>query len=56
MLNCVMSALREKQLQLPAQSTLKKNRWNTKTISFQFRYGKKLVSKSNPQDVMATGV
>ena len=56
MLNYVMSALRKKQLQLPAQSTLKKNRWNTKNISFQFYYGKKLVSKSNLQDLIATGV
>ena len=43
MLNYIMSALRKKQLQLPTQSTLKKNHWNTKNISFQFHYGKKLV-------------
>ena len=37
------------------QSILKKNRWNTKNISFQFDYGKKLVSKSNLQDLIAAG-
>ena len=56
MLNYIMSALRKKQLQLPTQSTLKKNHWNTKNISFQFHYGKKLVSKSNLHDLIATGV
>ena len=56
MLNYIMSALRKKQLQLPTQSTLKKNHWNTKNISFQFHYGKKLVSKSNLQDLIVTAV
>ena len=56
MLNYIMSALRKKQLQLPTQSTLKKNHWNTKNIIFQFHYGKKIVSKSNLQDLIATGV
>ena len=54
-LNYIMSALRKKQLQLPRQSTLKKNRWNPKNISFQFHYDKKLVSKSNLQDLIAAG-
>ena len=49
-------AQRKKQLQLPTQSTLKKNHWNTKNISFQFHYGKKLVSKSNLQDLIVTAV
>ena len=56
MLNYIMSALQKKQLRLPTQSTLKKNHWNTKNIIFQFHYGKKLVSKSNLQDLIATGV
>ena len=56
MLNYIMSALRKKQLQFSTQSALKKNWWNTKSISFQFHYGKKLVSKSNLQDLIATGV
>ena len=56
MLNDIMSALRRKQLQLPTQSTLKKNCWNIKNISFHFHYGKKLVSKGNLQDLIATGV
>ena len=47
---------RRKQLQLPTQSTLNKNHWNTKNISFQFHYGKKLVSKSNLQDLVFTAV
>ena len=37
MLDCIKSAPRKKQL--PTQSTLKKNRGNTKNISFQFHYG-----------------
>ena len=56
MLNYIMTALRKKQLQLPTQSTLKKNHWNTKKISFQFHYGKKLVSKSNLGDLIAADV
>ena len=56
MLNYIMSALQKKQLKLPKQSTLKKNRWNTKNISFQFHYDKKLVSKSNLQDLITTVV
>ena len=58
MLNYIMSALRRKQLQLllSPQITLKKNRWNTKNISFQFHYGKKIVTKSNLQELIATGV
>ena len=56
MLNYIMSAQRKKQLQLPTQSTLKKNHWNTKNISFQFHYGKKLVSKSNLGDLIAADV
>ena len=48
-------ALRKKQLQLPTQSTLKKI-FETLNIIFQFHYGKKLVSKSNLQDLTATGV
>ena len=56
-LHCfLMSALGKKQMQLPTQSTLKKNRWNTKNISFQFHYGYELVSKSNLQDLIATAV
>ena len=56
MLNYIMTALRKKQLQLPTQSTLKKNHWNTKNFSFQFHYGKKLVSKNNLGDLIATDV
>ena len=56
MLNYIMSALRKKKLHHPTQSTLKKNHWNTKNISFQFHYGKKLVSISNLQDLIGTGV
>ena len=50
----VTSALQKKQL--PTQGTLKKNRRNTKNISFQFHYDKKLVSKSNLQDLITTVV
>ena len=56
MLNYTMSAQRKKQLQLPTQSTLKKNHRNTKNISFQFHYGKKLVNKSNLQGLIVTAV
>ena len=49
----VISTLQKKQL--PTQGTLKKNRRNTKNISFQFHYGKKLFSKSNLEDFISTG-